>query len=161
MPEVFVGIGSNLDRERNIRSAIRRLGERFDSLRQSHIYESPAEGFDGPPFYNLVVGFETDLALDALVGVLKAIEAEHGRGDAQRGMRSRNLDLDLLLYGELYGSQAPVELPASDILRYVFVCVPLAELIPDWVHPATGETLASACESLSGRAVLRRVTVDD
>ena len=60
MPTVYVSIGSNVDREFNIRSSVKVLREYFPGLRPSSVYETEAQGFNGDPFYNLVVGFETE-----------------------------------------------------------------------------------------------------
>lgn len=160
MPRAYVGVGSNLERERNLRSAIAELRGAFGPLSLSGVYESPAAGFDGPPFYNLVVGLDTQLDPRALNARLKDIEAVHGRAPEHRGFRSRTVDLDLLLYDDLALAEGALRLPAEDILRYAFVCVPLAELCPDYVHPSQGRPLAELCARLDGREGLRRVMLD-
>ena len=62
MPWVWVSIGSNIERERHVRSAVEALRAQFGELVVSPVYETPAEGFEGDPFYNLVAGFHTELA---------------------------------------------------------------------------------------------------
>ena len=59
MAKVYVSLGSNIDRERNIEQAIADLHEAYGELEQSRTYETQAVGFEGDPFYNLVVAFET------------------------------------------------------------------------------------------------------
>ncbi|HEY7841845.1 MAG TPA: 2-amino-4-hydroxy-6-hydroxymethyldihydropteridine diphosphokinase, partial [Gammaproteobacteria bacterium] len=61
MTRVFVGVGSNVDRERSVRTGVAELRNRFGSLELSPVYENPAVGFAGDSFYNLVAAFETDL----------------------------------------------------------------------------------------------------
>ena len=60
MPRVYVSIGSNIDRERNVESALAALRNAYGEIQQSRIYETTAVGFAGDPFYNLVVAFDTD-----------------------------------------------------------------------------------------------------
>ena len=71
---VFLSIGSNVERERWVREALRLLRERFGALRVSGVYECPAVGFSGAPFYNLAVGFDTTESLPEIVAALRRIE---------------------------------------------------------------------------------------
>ena len=135
MPTVFVSIGSNVDRERNIRDAVVRLRDEFDDLQLSPIYESAAVGFDGDPFLNLVVSFETDLLPDELNDHLHVIEQDMGRDQSAPSFSARGIDLDLLLYADLILKSAAVSLPRKDIEDYVFVLKPLADLAPNHLHP--------------------------
>lgn len=136
---VFVSIGSNIDRENNIRGGVAVLREHFGELRLSTVYESEAVGFAGDPFYNLAASFETDAAPEEVVAVLRAIEDRFGRMRTGPRFSSRTLDIDLLLYGDAVFEQ-PVVIPREEITRNAFVLLPLAELAPDQVHPHTGKT---------------------
>ena len=51
--KIFVGIGSNIDREMNIRSCIKILKDLYGNVLISPIYETKAMGFNGPNFYNV------------------------------------------------------------------------------------------------------------
>lgn len=135
MPEAFVGCGSNIDPERNLRWALAALRERYGTIRSSNVYRSPAFGFDGPDFLNLVIGFETETDADSVEAVLSELENARGRDVGGRS-GSRALDLDLLLFGERV--DAARRLPRADILRYPFVLIPLDELIGERRHPLTG-----------------------
>ena len=59
MAQVYVSVGSNIDRVRNISAALQGLTERYGELQLSSVYESDAVGFDSEPFYNLVLGYTT------------------------------------------------------------------------------------------------------
>lgn len=131
MTKVYVSIGSNIKRDKNILSGISSLDANFGPLIQSSIYESPAYGFKGANFYNLVVGFDTGLSVQDVHSQLKAIELQHGRPIDSPSFVSRTLDLDLLLYGDLVSNDGDIELPRSDILKYAFVLCPLAEIAGD------------------------------
>ena len=146
MPEVFVGFGSNLDAELNLRWALGELDRHFGACRRSGVYQSPALGFEGPDFLNMVVSFGVDSDADAVEEVLSALENERGRNVADRS-GSRNLDLDLLLFGERVDARR--RLPRADVLRYPFVLAPLAEIAPDLHHPVTGVRISDAWAACS------------
>ena len=139
----FVGVGSNLDPAANVRDGVAALKETFGEVRCSTVDQTEPVGFDGPPFYNLVVAIATELDLEAVVARLRAIEDRFGRerpaGSSAFG--NRTLDLDLLLFGERVASE-PVPLPRRDVVEYAFVLGPLAELAPDRRHPTLGRTFA-------------------
>jgi 2-amino-4-hydroxy-6-hydroxymethyldihydropteridine diphosphokinase len=141
MTDVFIGCGSNIDPRLNLRWALRELEQRFGGLRCSPVYQSPAFGFDGPDFLNLVITFETQADADSVEAVLSDLENARGRDDADRS-GSRTLDLDLLLQGGRV--DAARRLPRDDILRYPFVLAPLAELSPQLIHPVTGVAIGDA-----------------
>lgn len=142
MPQVFVGIGSNIQREANIRAGVAALSEQFGELQLSSVYESEAMGFTGAPFYNLVASFVTDQSPAHLIGILNSIEDRHGRVRGGERFSARTLDIDLLLYGQLVERAEGYHVPRDEITRYAFVLQPLAELAPELKHPQTGETFA-------------------
>ena len=140
MPVVFVSVGSNVERERNIRGSLRALRERFGPLLVSPVYETAPVGFTGAPFYNLVVAFATELAPRDVLIALADIEAAHGRTRHSERFAPRTLDLDLLLYGDAIVAEPDLELPRPEIARYAFVLEPLAAVAPDLPHPQAGRT---------------------
>jgi 2-amino-4-hydroxy-6-hydroxymethyldihydropteridine diphosphokinase len=137
MAQVYVSIGSNIDRDRNIDGALQALAAAYGDLQQSSVFESAAVGFDSAPFYNLVVGFETDDSPQAVQATLHHIEDSQGRSRTA-ALAARTLDLDLLLYDELVMQEGKLVLPREDIHRYAFVLGPLAEIAGERRHPVTG-----------------------
>lgn len=152
---VFVSAGSNIDRRVNLEAACGALKQHYPDLELSPAYESPAEGFDGPPFLNLVLSFCTDETPEAILKALAELEALFGRDRTAGKFSSRTLDLDLLLYGDRV--DATLKLPHPDIERYAFVLKPLADLAPDLHHPVTGLTLVEHWQSFTGSRDLRPV----
>ena len=139
MARVYVSIGSNIDRERYITAALDALDSWFVQLLVSSVYESESVGFDGSPFYNLVVGLDTDLTVAELSARFKQLEAENGRTRDVPRFSARTLDLDILTYDNEIGQVDGVELPRSEILKNAFVLRPLAEVAPADVHPVCGK----------------------
>lgn len=140
MPRVYVGIGSNIDRDANIRKGVRALKQEFGDLVVSRVYESRAYGFKGDNFYNLVAGFDTELSLDELAEKLRAIEYSFGRKREHERFLPRTLDIDILLYGDLVRHDEGHDLPREDIKTYAFVLCPLAEIAGNETHPELGES---------------------
>lgn len=140
MTTLALSIGSNIDAESNIRAALIALNQEFDGLRLSATYESEAVGFDGDNFLNLVVLVETEKGLDEVAAFLKQVEDQLGRDRRQAKFSGRTMDIDILLYGEASGIRCGIELPRPEVTENAFVLQPLAELLPDVVHPATGMT---------------------
>ena len=136
---VFVSAGSNINPRANLKAACAALKERYPDLELSPAYESPAEGFNGPPFLNLVLSFRTKDTPEAIREVLAGLEARAGRIRSANKFSSRTLDLDLLLHGETV--DASLKLPHPDIDRYAFVLRPLADLAPNLRHPIAAATL--------------------
>jgi 2-amino-4-hydroxy-6-hydroxymethyldihydropteridine diphosphokinase len=142
MPAVYLSLGSNIDREPHIRGALDDLEQAFGPLTISSVYESEAVGFEGDPFYNLVVGFDTELAPDQLAESLAAIETRHGRTRECKKFAPRTLDIDLLLYGDEVVESGRLKLPREDITRYAFMLEPLAEIAGERLHPTLGRRFA-------------------
>lgn len=150
MTRVFVSIGSNIDREHNVRSAVRSLRARFGPLTVSPVYETVAVGFEGDAFYNLVVGFDTDIEPHALASAFHGIEAEHGRRRGASKYGPRTLDIDLLTWGQTVLDSAALTLPRDEILKYGFVLGPLADIAGAYRHPEDGRTYGELWTALRG-----------
>lgn len=158
MARVYVGIGSNIERETHIRGAVRALQQRFEPLTLSQVYESQPVGFEGADFYNLVAGFDTSLPIEQLLDELRSIEQNHGRKRSGQRFEARTLDLDLLLYNGMVRHDDNVDVPRPEILKYAFMLRPLAEIAPTQTHPDNGKSFSELWKSFSDkRQKLRRV----
>ena len=141
MAQVYVSVGSNIDRELNIAAALQALTECYGDLRQSSVYESAAIGFDSEPFYNLVLGLTTQESPAVVQDRLHAIEDRCGR-QRTAALSARTLDLDLLLYDDRVLTDGKLVLPRDDINHYAFVLGPLAEIAGTARHPVSGVSYA-------------------
>ncbi|OOZ39692.1 2-amino-4-hydroxy-6-hydroxymethyldihydropteridine diphosphokinase [Solemya pervernicosa gill symbiont] len=142
MARVFVSLGSNIEREQRIRAAVSEMARCFGELTLSRVYESEAVGFEGDLFYNSVVGFDTDMTVEAVAETLDRIEQEQGRLRGSKRFAPRTLDLDLLLYDDLVVNEPGMQLPRGEINDYAFVLLPLSEIAPDLRHPVSKQRYA-------------------
>jgi 2-amino-4-hydroxy-6-hydroxymethyldihydropteridine diphosphokinase len=140
MTQVYLSLGSNINRHRHILAALDALADVFGRLQISSVYESKSVGFDGSNFFNLVVGVETDLTIQALSDCLKKIEDDNGRCRQGPKFSPRTLDIDILTYDDFVGVENGVELPRAEITKNAFVLLPLAELAAQQKHPQLAQT---------------------
>ncbi|MFY8326395.1 2-amino-4-hydroxy-6-hydroxymethyldihydropteridine diphosphokinase [Pseudoalteromonas sp. ZZD1] len=141
MAQIYISLGSNVNKEHYIRQALVNLQKQFTNLEHSSVFESEAVGFVGSNFYNSVVGAQTDMPLEQLCQLLKNIEQDNGRKFNDKKFSPRTLDLDLLFYNDVI-CDSPAQLPRDEITKNAFVLQPLAEIAPNFIHPVANKTIA-------------------
>ena len=146
--QVFLSLGSNINREDNIRGGLDALETLFGEVALSPVYESEAVGFDGEPFLNLVAEIHTDMPVGELAQALRDIEAAHGRTRSEKKFSSRTLDIDILTYGTAVGEIDGISLPRDEILKHAFVLKPLAHIAAQCLHPLKQTSYAELLELL-------------
>lgn len=146
MSKGYISIGSNIDKEIYIPSSIKALRQVFKELIISSVYNSESVGFAGDSFYNLVVGFDSELPVKEVAKQLRNIELANGRTRDSQKFSSRTLDLDLLLYDDLVINDGRLQIPRDEIESYAFVLEPLAEVAPSLTHPVNGLSYAELWE---------------
>lgn len=137
MPVAYVGLGANLgDTESTLRRALQLIEGvvAVSSFRET----DPVGYLDQPRFLNGAAKLETELAPRALLDRLLAVERELGRTRGGRRFGPRNVDLDLLLYGDLVLDEPRLVLPHPRLHERRFALEPLAELDPELEIPGRG-----------------------
>jgi 2-amino-4-hydroxy-6-hydroxymethyldihydropteridine diphosphokinase len=135
-PNAFFCLGSNIHPSQNLQLASSVFKQGFAQLIFSNIYESPAVGFDGGNFLNMVVAIQTKQSMRELLAFADQLEQQAGRERQYRGaFDSRTLDVDLLLYNGRNGHYHGKDLPNEDILQYAHVLAPLQEVAGEVMHP--------------------------
>ena len=122
----YLSIGSNIEPEKNISFAIKKLNELLEDLIQSSIIISKAEGFIGDDFHNLVVSGRSNLTFNEMNKQLKAIEDLADRNRDVPKFSSRTLDIDITLITDM---NQKIVFESDEIEKYEFVSKPLSELI--------------------------------
>ncbi len=138
--QVFLGLGSNIERETHLCAGLDALAALLGPLRCSPVFESLPVGIKSGQFFNLVVSAYTDLPLAELDRRLKCIEADNGRYAPNR--KGLPLDIDVLLYGQQVGNFDGLILPREEILKNAFVLWPLALHAPLMLHPGAQRSFA-------------------
>lgn len=139
MHKILISTGSNIDKLKYTKAGFLALENAFHNVSFSSVYESQSVGFKADTFYNAVVLAYTDMSLTEVCDTLKSIEQDNGRVKQAEKFSSRTLDLDLLTFDDLV-CQQPLVLPRDEILYNAFVLQPLAELVPNGVHPIQQKT---------------------
>jgi 2-amino-4-hydroxy-6-hydroxymethyldihydropteridine diphosphokinase len=132
-----------------LRSAVAQLESTPELQLQarSPLYDTePAGGEPQPRYLNAVVRIETALPPRALLDRCLAVERALGRDRPAGAINApRNIDLDLLLIGDLIMEEPGLQLPHPRLLQRPFVRVPLAAVAePGLRHPITGDRLDRA-----------------
>lgn len=133
---ILISVGSNVNKDENTRKGLNAMSHRFQKMSLSQVFESESIGFSGDNFLNLVVKAYTTQSINDVCRTLKTIEKNCGRVRNAEKFAPRTLDLDLLTYDNVVCSK-PVTLPREEILYNAFVLQPMADLVPDEVHPVT------------------------
>jgi 2-amino-4-hydroxy-6-hydroxymethyldihydropteridine diphosphokinase len=130
-------------------------------LQVSAVYENKAVGFAGDNFYNLVVGFDSEREVTELGPIFRDIESDHGRVRGGERFSSRTLDVDLLLYDDLVLKEQGLDVPRDEITRYAFVLRPLAELVPNLIHPELNKTMLTLWQDFEPKEDMTIVDLGD
>ncbi|WKZ33044.1 MAG: 2-amino-4-hydroxy-6-hydroxymethyldihydropteridine diphosphokinase [Thermodesulfobacteriota bacterium] len=149
MPSAFVGIGSNMEPEENLKKALRLLsGEGLFAL--STVYRTEPLNRPGQPrFLNCVAGLKTERPPLELKAALKDIEASLGRVRTGDRYAPRPIDLDLVSYCDTRLEEGGLVLPDPEIETRPFIAIPLLEIAPDALTPS-GTPLEKIVNGLPG-----------
>jgi 2-amino-4-hydroxy-6-hydroxymethyldihydropteridine diphosphokinase len=150
----IVALGSNLGDSRKIVSdALGRLQNFSDapivksSLWQTSPVDCPP---DSPRFVNAVAGLvpRADETPESLLRKLRGLETEFGRKPKTILNEPRSLDLDLIAFGSEVRHSPELILPHPRVYLRRFVIQPLSEIVPDYVLPGQGRTVAELLAGL-------------
>jgi 2-amino-4-hydroxy-6-hydroxymethyldihydropteridine diphosphokinase len=155
----YLSLGSNIgDRAGNLREAIERLRSLGEVGAVSSLYETePIEYTEQPWFVNCAVKLETSLTATQLLGGILEIEKKMGR-HREKKKGPRNIDLDILLYGDRIVDGPELTIPHPAMHERRFVLVPLAEIAPEVKHLASKKTVRELLQTLGAGQVVKKIT---
>ena len=134
--KVFIAFGCNIGNcKKQIETALRLLQKEIILKRVSPLYPSKPYGVENQPdFINGVALGYTRLKPHALLRFLKSVEKKVGRRERCRWCE-REIDLDIIYYGNLKIEGKELTIPHRDRLNRDFVIIPLAQLCPTLLDP--------------------------
>jgi len=136
---VLIGLGSNIDPELNIVTALNSLQELTYLKERAAIWQTPAVGGGESDYLNTAVLVETTLALEQFkISVLSKIENDLGRIRVIDKFADRTIDLDILIFGN--------HIIDNELWNQPHVTIPASEILPDFINPDTGESLFQAAK---------------
>jgi len=103
MNECIIGIGSNIEAEKNIEEMLELLNQKVDVINISSMIKTKPLGItEQPDFTNGAVKVQTNLPEKKLKRLLKDIEDRMGRDRSQPKFGPRCIDLDIVVWnGEI------------------------------------------------------------
>lgn len=135
---VYIALGSNKGNKlQYLQSAVDAIFKTVGAVNKiSKVYETPAMGFNGDDFYNTCIKVETDLKPKKLLKTLKDIEKALGRSNKKSDTyESREIDLDILFYGDEVIEEKALVIPHPELHNRKFVLRPLQDIAKDFQHP--------------------------
>ncbi|MBM4340082.1 MAG: 2-amino-4-hydroxy-6-hydroxymethyldihydropteridine diphosphokinase [Deltaproteobacteria bacterium] len=157
---VYIGFGSNLgDKIAYCEKAIAEILD-LDShklLAKSSFYKTQPVGYRAQDwFVNGVIKLESDLEPQDLLRALKEVESRLGRTETfQWG--PREIDLDLLLYGDRVIQTDQLQIPHPRLQERRFVLIPLNEIDPDLIHPVLKKSIQELLKEIKENQGVERL----
>ncbi|WBL41984.1 2-amino-4-hydroxy-6-hydroxymethyldihydropteridine diphosphokinase [Algoriphagus halophytocola] len=144
--------GNRGAREELLKAAVEAVGASNTIVKQSKIYETAAwGGVAKGPFLNQVIEIKTKLRAEELLELIQHIEKRLGRKRAEP-WGDRTMDIDILFFGKTIIATDLLQVPHPFISQRKFVLIPLAEILPDFMHPVLGKSsqeMLRECEDKS------------
>jgi len=159
---VVLGLGSNLgDSRRIILEAAKALEEILRDCKMAKLYETePLYVKDQANFINTALsGFFDDpqapeISSRKLLSLIHNIETRFGRDRSrERRWGERNLDIDILLFGDFIIKESDLVIPHPLLRERRFALEPLLELLPEAREPESGLSYREICYALPEQRV--------
>jgi len=153
----LISLGSNQAPRENLQRGINHLSEAFDVVRTSSLYQtSDVRGLNkAGTFLNCIVEIKTEISYPALVKQLKSIEQVLGREKGNKDVVP--IDLDILTCGREVFIFSGHKIPDPNLIQYRYIAQPLAELDPDFRHPADGRSIKEILNKMADQSQVEKI----
>ncbi|HNS32765.1 MAG TPA: 2-amino-4-hydroxy-6-hydroxymethyldihydropteridine diphosphokinase [bacterium] len=143
MVKVYIALGSNRgNRSRHVTNALRKIQKHvFINRISSFILSRPAENAMGGTFLNGVLEGKTELSPRKLILFLHEIEKNEGRIFPHVRGDEREIDLDIIFYGNRVIKSKALVVPHPRYMERDFVIIPISEIAPLFRDPETGKQM--------------------
>jgi len=136
-----LSLGSNIEPEVNLPRAVDMLSRRCQLKQISGVWESEPVGTTGSNYLNACALFGTVLNRgDLKENVISPIERQLGRQRGGDKYAPRPIDIDIVVFDG--------DIVDAAMLDLAYVVIPLAEILPGFRNPVTGETLQESATRL-------------
>ena len=161
MSLLVLSLGSNLGetsstngRKHNLERAIKLLRKNKMKIEnKSKIYETVPVGFKSQPkFLNMILSAQTKHSPQACLKIIHQIESEL---DRIRTIKNgpRTIDLDIIFYDNSIITEKDLVIPHPRMHQRPFVLRPLAEILPDYIHPVYNKTVIQLLQEIDTEGV--------
>ena len=157
MHKVFLGIGGNIgNKQSNFQKVLKIIETELGAIiKKSSVYETPPWGFSSEEnFWNQVILIETKLSPQKLLKSIHYIENDFGRNREGKGYNSREMDIDILYFDDIYLEEENLIIPHPKMHLRKFVLVPLNEIAPGLKHPLLRFTSLQMLENCTDSSVI-------
>ena len=160
MHKVYLGIGGNIgNKEKNFEEVYQIIDNEIGKIiRSSSVYETPPWGFQAEePFWNSIIEISTSLEDLELLWKIQEVEDRFGRKRGKEQYTSREMDIDILYFDDIYIETKTLIIPHPRIHQRKFVLVPLAEIAPELKHPLLRLTSLEMLENCKDASMIKKV----
>lgn len=163
MNKAILHLGSNLgDKEKNLEQAIEQLKKHFFIEKRSAFYTTQAWTNNEKDlntqdnYYNIALAISTDQTALQTLETCLAIELKLGRERPYK-WAPRIIDIDLIYHADTIINTPKLTLPHPWMQARKFVLIPLAEIIPHWVHPVLQKNTLELLEECTDEGLVERL----
>ncbi len=160
---VVLSVGTNMgDRLQNLLQVKNLLQNQLGGTQQwSKIYETPAWGFQGEPFYNAAIWLQTNSSAEDVLSMIRTIENQMGRvrNEDAVGYSSRIIDIDIILYENQIIETQELQIPHPRFTQRKFVLLPMQDLSWQWKHPQTQQNLQQIIKECTDTSDCKKIAV--
>lgn len=149
MSKIILGLGSNINNPLiQLQNAVDYLKQHFFILKVSSIYISQSLLKDEQPdYYNIILFCSSDKTPLEILQIAKDLENQMGRIKIKE-WGERVIDIDIIDYNNSIYDYDNLNIPHKQMKYRSFVLKPLMEIMPDYIHPQTKQTVMEMYESL-------------
>ena len=151
--QVVIGLGSNISPTENLQSSLYLLSRLIPIKAVSGVWQTPSLGSPGPDFLNAAVLISTFLSAEDLRNnILRPIEDLLGRMRTKDRNAPHTIDLDILIYDD--------QIIDQEIWNYAHMGVPVAEILPIYKDPHSGENATYIAERLRKSSKIKKYPLE-
>lgn len=158
MATVYLSLGSNLGNSADYLKRAQAELVRYGIINaESSLYTTePVDYLDQPWFLNQIIKFTTQLDPETLLVIVQKIEKKLGRERAIR-FGPRTIDIDILFYDAIMLETPKLVIPHPRLHERRFVLAPLAQIAPEFRHPALQKTIVELLQTVADTSTVQKI----